>query len=308
MLRRLFPFLLLLVCSLWIAATDAQAEQAAAATSAPRDALTIVFSANSGGEYEPCPVCGGKALGGLARRATAFSALRKRIGNGPALFVAGPHEFQPYKGLQTATPALARALAKAYEALDFDVVYSMPMESDWLKESEAKLPEHLLTANNRVQIREYEAEGVRVGLVLLPKLLKGKDRPSKALIESVVRKAKNLAERVDVVVGVSPWGANGEAVFLSKAPPVFDTLLGGGPGPGLAGRFMAGGKTFWARAYTMGKAFHVIRLLDLPSRDNGFKWIKDENIRLDFTVLDKNVSDDASMTVLLDEFELPTVK
>ena len=307
MLRRLLPLLLLFACSFWTAALAA--DEPVAASGAHGDALDIIFSANSGGEYEPCPVCGGKAMGGLARRATAFAKVRARIADGPALFLAGPYEFLPYRGLENPTPDLARALAKAYRALDFDAVYCVGDEADWMKDSGAEAPESLVTATTSIQLREYETHGVRVGVIYLPKLLKGADRASETLMDSVARKAKSLAERTDVVVGVSPWGAAGEAAFLSYAPGVVDVLLGGGPGPGLAGRFMAGGKTFWARAYTMGKAFHVIRLGELPRRDDPeFRWIRDENIALDFTVLDKNVPDEPTMAAMLDEFQLPTVK
>ena len=307
MLRRLFPLLLLFACSFWTAALAA--DEPVAASGAHGDAVDIVFSANSGGEYEPCPVCGGKAMGGLARRATAFAKVRERIGDGPVLFLGGPYEFLPYRGLENPTPDLARALSKAYGVLDFDAIYCADDEADWLKDSGAQAPDTLVVATTSPQLREYETHGVRVGVVYLPKLLKGADRPGKTLMDSVARKAKGLAGRTDVVVAVSPWGAAGEAAFLAYAPGVVDVLLGGGPGPGLAGRFMAGGKTFWARAYTMGKAFHVIRLGELPRRDDPeFRWIRDENITLDFTVLDKNVPDEPAMAAMLDEFDLPTVK
>ena len=295
MLRRLLPLLLLFVFSFWTVASAAE------------DALTIVFSANSGGEYEPCPVCGGKALGGLGRRATAFDALRATADD-HTLFLAGPNEFQPPRGLQSPTVQLANALSKAYATLDYNAIFCSPEEERWLRGSGADLPKSLHAVSNRAQVQILRAGDVTVGVVVFPRLLKGAGKPSHTMIASVARKARNMAERVDVVIGVSPWGASGEAAFLAESDPVFDLLLGAGPGPGLAGRFVEDGKTFWARAYTMGKAFHVIRITDLPRREADWKWIKNENLHLDFKILDKNVSQNGAMVALLNEFHLSRVK
>ncbi|WP_461209503.1 UshA-like (seleno)protein family 2 [Desulfocurvus sp. DL9XJH121] len=290
MIRRLIPLLLVLVLAPWTAA------------SADDHPLSIVFSANSGGHYEPCPVCGGKAMGGLGRRATLFA--RQREAGGNPLFLAGPYEFLPPSGLKNPTPQLAQALGKAYGTLGYDAIFAAPEEDAWLRDSDAELPPVLHLQSNRAEIVTLDKGGCRIGVVLFPRLLRGERKPTPMVMESVARKARSLAERTDIVIGVSSWGAAGEAEFLDKTEPCVDVLLGSGFGPGLAGRFMKNGRTFWARAYTTGKAFHVIRVRVPDQREPDWRWIKDGNLSLDFQVLDKDVTSDAAMLKLLDGFSL----
>lgn len=294
MFFRLLPLLLLLVLSPW---TSACAD----------DSLTIVFSSNTGGEFEPCPVCGGKAMGGLGRRATLFAELR-RDHPGRILFLAGPNEFLPPAGLKSPTPKLARALAEAYEALGYDAIYPTHAETSWLRASGASLPGVARETGDRPLIRVVEAGGVRLGLVALPELPAGQETPPRSMIDAAARAARDLAAKADLVAGISPWGATAEAALLSSTDAPFDLLLGGGPGPGLAGRLMEEDRTLWARSYTMGKAFHTIRVRALAERaGKGRRWIKDGNLFLDFKVLNKDVLDEPAMAALLAGYKLEHV-
>lgn len=100
----------------------------------------------------------------------------------------------------------------------------------------------------------------------------------------------------------------GEFTLLKDYEPEIDLLLGSGPGPGLAGRFMNHSKTFWARAYSKGKALHLIRIGEWPKRAANWKWTKGKNLKLDFKTLTPDVEDNPEMQAILGRYQLPAPK
>lgn len=243
------------------------------------------------------------------RRATLFKSIESSDpGDERTLFIAGAFEFLPLskEGMESAD--LPKALSQAYGSLGYDAGYLVPGEAQWLTDHGAEPPAGFVTASDRVQEKIIEKNGLTIGLIFFPKLIKGADSPSDQQLAAVDRKAESLAERTDLVIGLSPWGDRAERKLLADFAPPIHLLLGAGPGPGLTGRFSDDGKTLWIRSYRQGKAVHKIRVRRAPTREADWKWIKDGNISLSLEVLDKNVSDDADMASLLGGYTLPEAK
>lgn len=231
--------------------------------------------------------------------------LRQAPDAGPVLSVAGPFELLPAEGPgERHGPGLAKALAAAHAALKPDLLVLTPGEADWLAAQGATAPAHH-TLSSRAQGVVLPTPGGPVGVVLFPPLPPDAEAPPDAMAQDVIRQARELAARVRLVVGVSPWGELAEDRFLRTAGPVVDILLGAGPGPGVAGRFTPDGKTFWARSYGLGKALHAVRIAAWPERTPAWQWVRDENLRLDFLGLTEAFAADPAMQTLLDGFTLP---
>lgn len=206
------------------------------------------------------------------------------------------------------TPALAQALAKAHGTFGYDVLALMPEEKKWLEDNDAIAPTPATVIDSRVQAVTVPVAGGEVGFIILPKLQKNAKKPLDMTVRSISKLVESLHKRTKLVVAISPWGHLAEDHFLRNADNVPDIMLGAGPGPGIAGRFSRDGKIFWARTYGRGRALHVIRIAEWPTRDDGWKWVKDKNLRLDFRPLNESVATDPAMEDLLDEYDLPVLK
>lgn len=229
-------------------------------------------------------------------------------GGDHTLFVAGAFELLPLTKSGMDSSDLAQALSRIYDRDGYDVGFMVPGEEEWLNDRGASVPEGWVTASDRVGQRIFDKDGVSVGVVFFPKLLKGSRTPTSMQMRAVARKAESLAERCDLVVGLSPWGGQAEQDLLKDFAPPIHLLLGSGPGPGLAGRFSDDEKTLWVRAYRRGKALHRIRVRALPTRDADWKWIKDGNVSVSLEVLNQDVQEDPETRTILDGYSLPSAK
>lgn len=231
--------------------------------------------------------------------------LRQGPDGATVLSLTGPYEFLPPEGpTQRHTPALARALAAAHGALAPDLLALTGPEAAWLTAGGATAPAHQRLGPG-VRGVVLPTPGGAVGVLLLPPLPRAAEAAPDDMAREAVAQARALAARTRLVVALSPWGELAEDGFLRTAGPVVDILLGGGPGPGVAGRFSDDGKTFLARSYGRGKALHVIRIAAWPERTAAWKWVKDENLRLDFLSLTDAIPADPAMDALLGGFDLP---
>ncbi len=80
-------------------------------------------------------------------------------------------------------------------------------------------------------------------------------------------------------MGVSNWGRRNELNFLTNTDPVFDVLLGAGPGRGMKGELAGKDKhTFWTRSERNGKYMNVINIMALPSDVSEPHWTIGQNI------------------------------
>lgn len=220
------------------------------------------------------------------------------------LALAGAYEFVPtpdYTSLKPPTPEVARVLFQAYESLDYDLVLLTPAEERLLREAGVDIPESWVTASSRPGMVELNKAGLRIGVVIFPFVDPPMDTPPTLLMRQVADKAGRLRERCDLVIGLSAWGGMAEKRFLNQAGPVFDVLLGSGPGPGLAGGLFAGARTFWTRPTSRGKSVNAFGVAALPRRDGDWQWIKEKNIHLLFKPMDETVVPDPSLAELFDK-------
>lgn len=213
-----------------------------------------------------------------------------------SLFLAGPFEFTPCGEDPDGPASLAQSLKDAYDLLDYDIGYLSPREADWLSAAGLSRPEGWRTASVHVQFSTVDVNNTSIGIIYLPMLPAGQTSVPRFLMKSIAAKAQSLRSRTKLVIGISPWGFMTEKHYLDAAGPVFDILFGAGPGPGLAGRLEAGGKTFWVRSYSKGRAVHVLRLNTWPRHDDAdWKWTLKKDIVLDFRPLRDNTLPDSEM-------------
>ncbi len=268
--------------------------------------LQLVFTGNTHGEYLPCPICSERASGGLAKRATVLDTLRKK--QTPMFMVAGPYEFLvPGKKSHT-QKNLPQALAEAHTKLAYDAMILHPLEKNWLTQHNVSLSKEWIVQASHGDAKVFQAGDTRIGLLVFPALLNTGEMPDKKMTQNIAKKAEFLRDKADLVVGVSSWGALAEDFFIKQEGPALDILLGTGPGPGLVGRFMAEGKTFWTRAYTQGKLLHVIKIAELPRRTPGWRWEKNKNIHMSMPGMGKQTQDTQAIVDIFTKYNLPLTK
>jgi hypothetical protein len=261
--------------------------------------VSIVFSANNGGNITPCPVCGNKALGGLARRATAFENIRKSsAASGKAVFIGGPYEFLTADTSDAPTDAVWSALPKAFERLGYSSGCVSPSEAKALADRGLSLPPNWRALGKDVQSQILETPNGKIGLVFFPVLNTANAEPSPETIDMIVREAKKLKPSAKLLVGISGWGVSNEGIYLDKAPPVLDVLLGSADGVGFSAKPSPDSKTLWMRSYTKGKALYVLDLLAWPS-STAFSWEPGSNYNSQALLLDTTFASDQAMDELL---------
>ncbi len=263
--------------------------------------LTIVLSGNSEGAVRPCPVCGGKIIGGLGRRATYINDLRQSMSKTvPVFAVSAGFEFLPEDG-KMPDQAKLQALATAYSKINFDLGLLTPREAAALRKAGAALPGQWVTAPEVTEVELPLPGGDKVGFVLLPPLTPTEKEPPKELIKLVSRAVAHQRKTAKAVVAVSPWGYFVELTYLRTLDAVLpDILLGAGTGPGFKGMVAGEGKTYWMRAYGLGKALNRLEIMEWPGRDPGFRWSDEKDIRSLNIGLTDQVRDDPAISALFD--------
>ena len=254
--------------------------------------LTLVYTANSLGEFRECPVCGAAAQGGLGRRSTVFHEMHDAAAD-RTIFIAGPNEFAPMVVRKPESPDLARALAQAYGMLGYDLGVVTPQEKSWLDSAGAQLPGSWRPLGATAQTVVLQRAGLKVAVVLFPDADFAKE-PAKAeqVRAAVQAEAGKARSGADVVVGVSPWGDAGEKLLLDSAPGAFDLLLGGGKGLGYGVRSTADGRTLWARPPFDGRGMVRFDILALPQGQER-SWKEGENISTAVKMFDWDIPQDS---------------
>jgi hypothetical protein len=250
--------------------------------------LTLVYTANSLGEFRECPVCGAAAQGGLGRRATVFKEM-KAAGGDRTLFVAGPYEFAPMVVRKPESSDLARVLAQAYDFLGYDLGVTTPQETEWLASAGAKLPGVFRPLGKEMQTVVLDRAGLKVALVLFPAadLAKETDR-GQGLFAAARAAAAKARPGADLVVGVSPWGEAAEMALSESAPGAFDILLGAGKALGYGVRPLAGGRTILVRPPFDGRGLVRFDLLALPAGSDRV-WIDGKAYRAEVRMFDWSI-------------------
>lgn len=257
--------------------------------------LDIYFTGNTLGEYGPCNTCGMYGLGGLSRRAHVFDQRRaERGGADDALFLAGGYEFTPFR-TAPGKAALARALAEAYTVLDYDLGVLAAKDAAWFRESDAAVPPGWRAAGDGPQTVTLERAGVRIGIVVFPVTPEPYGLPGAGALRAVLDAAAALRPDVDLLAGLSAWGARGEQALLAEADGLFDILLGSGPGRGFGLRREDGG-VLWVRPEFEGVS---VLHLTLPLRGDAAEdsvSVDRDAAGLSRIVLDDDIPFDADMT------------
>jgi hypothetical protein len=270
----------------------------AAAAFAADPVLTIAFSGNTYGYYDPCPTCGPEKLGGLARRATYIHDLRTKAPTaGKTLVVAGAWEFLPEVSAAPPEPEKLPAIAKAHERLAYDVLALTPAEVKLLAAHQAAVPQGATTLGQEPTTKILTIGGKRIGLVLFPMPADISAPVPDKLMDATARAAGALRGKTDLVVGVSPWGAIDEEAFINTRTGAVDVLLGSGGGSGFPSRTSKNGKTLWTRAYIKGKTINRLDLFALPGGAD-FAWKVGDNFMAKVQPLDAAFPQDAAVEKL----------
>lgn len=241
----------------------------ASPTWATESVATLFVTGNSFGEYQPCPTCGGYALGGLGRRAGLFS--RTRSDNPGALYISCGYEFVSYIKRREVRPELMEPLAKAYAMLNYDLGVVLPIEASAMQVQGVVPPEAFRLADGVPWSRVFERRGLKIGVLVFPAKANAYASVSKLLKSKVIEAARMLRPSVDVLVGVSTWGERDELRFADEYPAEVDVLMGAGPGTGYGVRVAGDGRTVWVRPPYDGRGVMRFDIMALPGADGQWR-------------------------------------
>jgi len=188
-------------------------------------------------------------------------------------------------------------MAKAFERFSYDMVCLAPEEAEALKNQGVEIPKDWVTLGEEPQSRIIKKDGLNIAVLFFPMPEKIGETPSDKLMGKVSRAAKELRDKGDLVVGVSPWGLDSEETFSKLKKGSVDILLGAGPGSGIYARPVPYGETLWTRAYPKGKAINELELLELPSKDK-FLWELNSNFKAVVLPLDDKFPADGEIDKL----------
>ncbi|MGE4265667.1 MAG: hypothetical protein AB7E46_14480 [Desulfovibrio sp.] len=241
-------------------------------------------------------------MGGLARRAALIDSRKTVPGKGTVrLLIAGPYELLDIEEGKSPAAKASKVVGEAFAALGYDAMMLTPGDVAVLGGTLPKLLVPWAMTPGKVATRTLNRQGLSIGLVFFPEQGKPGERPPDKDMEDVQAEALRLRPKVDVVIGVSPWGAEAEQIFLDRfsTAPAFDVLLGGGFGQGNRGKLAAGGATAWLRPYTKGKAVHVVRVFSTLKRQPQAQAKSEADVRFEVIALDEKITADRAMDLLL---------
>ena len=196
---------------------------------------------------------------------------------------------------------MARTLGAAYARLGYDAGYVTSGDARELGDAASAVLKGGHDNGGPVASRIVEKEGKRFGLVFMPEPPDSEKGPTEAQMDAVMAEAEKLRPQVDMVIGLSPWGYQGEVDFLDRVKDKrgLDVLFGGGHGSGNRGKVMAGGRTLWMRPFPKGKAVSVVRVEQLPGRGVATVWKENEYAGFETIILDEQVPQEPDMEELL---------
>jgi len=259
--------------------------------------LTLLFTGNSEGQFQPCPVCGNTALGGLDRRSTVLAQLRAQLGE-RVLVVAGGYEFTPFRA-EPPGADVARALGQAYAYMDYDLGLLSPTDFDWLRGAGANPGPAWLPPAPEPRVRRLEAGGLRVGVIVLPEG-QGLHAPAAPeAVDAVLRVAREVRPEVDLLVGLGAWGWQADKALLDAPGLPLDVLLSSGAGRGTGVRPVAGGRVLEVRPEYQGWSVIRLDILALPGAAQDALWTDDVHYQAKVIRLDATVPSDAKVSKVL---------
>ncbi len=261
--------------------------------------LTIVYSSNSLGQFNACQDCSAKGTGGLARRAAVYRDMRAGASSSDSLlFISGGWEFRPWKQRNPQPKALAGAFIEGYEKLGYDLLYMVPEERALFDQAGASLPEDWITAGEVPVTRLLERAGLHIGVVVFPRQKEWGEMDAEVLSKSIYA-VSAIAQKADLVIGLSPWGETLEDLAL-KAGIGVDILIGSGRGMGVGVKEAAGGRALWVRPMFDGREVQSLDIHGLP--ENGLAWREGIDYRGSVVVLDGHIRGIAAISSLFSWF------
>jgi hypothetical protein len=236
----------------------------AAAEGRDSPGVLIVYTGNSLGKYDPCPSCdGGESIGGLARRAAAFSALRESHPASSVFVLAGGNEFLPILPVEEPSARETKFTARAYGLMEYDLVCLTEEEAERLEGNGAEYLPDSIVFGKKPETRIIARGDAALGLVIFPDTGNPMDEPDKNAMNQVLEAARALRGETDLVVGISTLGEPLEKRFLEDYPGAVDVLLGGGFGSGSGLRVLDSG-ALWVRPEFNGWSVQALGMLASP--------------------------------------------
>ncbi len=208
--------------------------------------------------------------------------------HGKILSLAGAYEFIKENASPTTSAKSLAGLAKAFSLMSYSAGFVAPNEAQALQNANATLPQGFVVASENAQTKIVTTKDFTTGIVFFPMLSPRTTKASSDAIQSVAKAARELrAQNVDLIVGLSPWGAQIEREYLDAGNRDVDVLLGSGQGFGFNARPMSGSHVLWARGFSKGKVMDSIEILQVPSNKETWKPRKNFNaqaIRLEDSI------------------------
>ncbi|MBS3780314.1 MAG: hypothetical protein KGY41_07950 [Desulfovermiculus sp.] len=241
-------------------------------------------------------------MGGLARRATVLKTWREEHN---ALAVAGGYELS--RPGNKASDSTLSTFGWIFAHLDYDVGVLSSSEVEQLRTAspQAKandpIPPGWLQFSDKPQTKVLNQQGLRIGFIVFPRL-KYDQVPKDGgydQIPGLPEAVQSLKDSCDLTIGLSPWGWSQEQAFLNSDIPAPAILLGSGSGPAVLGKVANNGHTVWMRPYSMGRALNAISIPNPQDMEWANGWRIEENIHLEFLVLDDTVPEDFDTQELL---------
>ncbi|MDL2316337.1 hypothetical protein LJC59_04575 [Desulfovibrio sp. OttesenSCG-928-A18] len=196
-------------------------------------------------------------------------------------------------------PDDARLALAAHNLLRVDAGWLSPKAALWLKGTNGKIPTGYIAMGDKVVTRIVDTAAGKIGLVFFPQGPVPEKAPTPEQEEQALAAGKALHGKVNLVIGISPWGAVGETAFLRKASGVFGCLLGSGEGIGFAQSLSEARGVFWVRPDSQGRAINVLEILEMPAPGTTPEWLEGVTFRANMDFLDDSCPTDAAMLRLI---------
>lgn len=209
------------------------------------------------------------------------------------LVLAGGYEFGR-EALGSKDAESIKALGSAYAMMKYDLGVLTGFEFKEFGEN-GLTPPLPWKHPGEVEFVRFDREGVSIGIILFPEVPTNTKTPPDRVVKAIETLLAEYRGKVDLLVGLSPWGLWLEKAYLESGTQPPDILLGSGPGVEVPGSFMANGKTFWSRPYAKGKSVTRIDLLALPRGDVNFTWTENDNIRFESPALTDSYIEDINV-------------
>lgn len=206
------------------------------------------------------------------------------------MIVNGGHEFATPGTENEREPADVSNLLRAHAMMPYDLMLLSPSDELALKRTAGTAGKGWTGPLDKPEVViKAVAEG-SLAFVLFP----DSGQRDAAAEDELVRVARDLRQsgRHNLVIGISTWGDAREMAFIEGSEPVFDIVLGSGPGPGYSGLYLQGNRVLWVRAFTKGKNLQAVTIPTLPAPGAKTVWEPEATITTRSLALDDSVPAD----------------